>query len=156
MQERGNPDEGVGGNPVLWLPGIPPTRSQPSATCGLVHVVDGVRSSEVYEREVDLPAPHWNQREGGRSDPWRELSCILTIQIIQKLKLYTKRKLYTNTKIRFKKKTFFKKHQSSALRGPNLGLYVNGEPSIYRVSKTPWVPARGNWASDKSCGVGKK
>ena len=53
MQERANPDEGVGGKPVLWLPGIPPTPSQPPATCGPVYAVDGVRSSEMYEREVD-------------------------------------------------------------------------------------------------------
>ena len=41
--------------------------SRPPATCDPVHAVDGMRSSEVCEREVDPPPPpppppHWNQR----------------------------------------------------------------------------------------------
>ena len=97
--------------PVLWLPGNPPTPSQPPATCGPAHVEDGVRSNEMYEREIDLPPtplePAGEGGGGGRSDPWPELSCILTIQNIQKIKLYTQQKLYTHTKIRFKKDIFF-------------------------------------------------
>ena len=133
----------------------PPPPPQPPATYGPVHAVDGVRSSEVYEREVDLSPPHWNQREGGRSDPWRELSCILTRQNIQKLKLYTKQKLYTNTMIRFNKKSIFLKN-TKVPPCVALGLYVNREPSIYRVSKAPLVPARGNCVSEKKTGVRKK
>ena len=52
-----NPARGREGNRYYDFRESPPP-SQPPATCDPVHAVDGVRSSEVCEREVDLPPPH--------------------------------------------------------------------------------------------------